>query len=115
MKLQITVFKEQTASAGARGFAGRELLVEGLGLGARYVGKLSGPAESEVSGQSVPELMGKIKEAVGTIRREEREIQFKFAPEEEKGGKVRLEGDEISEVFRGIESLMEPKETGEKK
>jgi hypothetical protein len=106
MKLEITVYKEVPKTR--KGFGGRELLAEGL----QYVGRLSGPAEREISGKTVPELMSRIKQAVGTIGRKDRELQFRFAPEDlpansPSSARIKLEGDEISEVFRGMEKLID--------
>jgi hypothetical protein len=99
MKLEITVLKTE---APKKGFAGRELLVEGL-LGVRYVGKLSGMAEGEISGSTVPELMERLREKVGPIsRKDARELQFRFSSDE---GRT-LDGKEISEVFKGIEKVL---------
>ena len=114
MKLEITVFKETRTHKSGKGFAGRELLAEGL-LGVQYVGRLSGLAQGEVSGKTVPELMGRIKEAVGTIsRKEDRELQFRFEPAEGQDvsndmvrvARKKLDGSEISEVFKGIEKVL---------
>lgn len=104
MKLDITVYKEKKAQGKGKGFAGRELLVEGL-LGVRYVGRLDGDGKSEVSANSVSELMAKIKEAVGPIGKE-RELQVRFSPVEGHPDGAQLEGEEINEVFRGMDSLM---------
>ncbi|HSB46506.1 MAG TPA: hypothetical protein VLD37_00715 [Candidatus Bilamarchaeum sp.] len=110
MKLEITVFKQAVSAKPGKGFGGRELLAEGL-LGVQYVGRIGGLAEAEVSAGTVPELMGKIKETVGKMsRKDARELQFRFAPEDLTAAgamRVMLDGSEISEVFRGIDQMLD--------
>ena len=126
MKLEISVFKEvRTAGTGkAKGFAGRELFVEAL-MGSRFVSRISG-VDEELSAGSVPELIERIRERVGKIdRKGTPEVQFRFAPEEGNAGEPKaknvpgtslrkLEGDEISEFFRGMESIIGQASAGKK-
>lgn len=103
MKLEMTVFKERAAPKSGKGFGGREVLAEGL-LGTRFIGRLSGIAEGEVSGGSVEELVKNIAEKLGRVDwKENPELQFRF--DQDGPRKAQLGGDEISEFFRGIESL----------